>query len=157
MAAIRGFVAIWARMIVPGPTYGLWSGSSSMRGIVEPRSAPAEKARPLPVMMPSQASGSASRRAVASENACQVSRSRAFKASGRSRVTVATWPTSSELTGIGGLLFGVFEETLVGLAAPVAKRDHATKQRRGLEAGLPVLLEHRLADAKQSIETDEIG
>ncbi len=96
MAAIRGFVRVWPRMMVGGASYGLLFGSSSIRGMVERRSAPAEKARlPAPVTMPTHASSSSSRRPVASEKADHVSRSMELKASGRSRVMVAMWFSTS--------------------------------------------------------------
>src|SRR3990170_3503547 len=55
------------------------------------------------------------------------------------------------------LLGGVFEESAAGLTAHVAQRHHSAKYGGRLEAGLPVLFEHRLADVNQGIEADEVG
>src|SRR3972149_11284843 len=55
------------------------------------------------------------------------------------------------------LLGGVFEEAAAGLTAQVAQRYHSAKYGGSLEAGLPVLFEHRVADVNQGIQADEVG
>src|SRR5262249_51316705 len=56
----------------------------------------------------------------------------------------------------GSMRLLVRKEALAGLAAEDAERDHATQRGWRLEAGLAVLLEHRLRDVEQRVQPDQV-
>ena len=106
IAAISGLVR--SRRAMPAKPPFLVDNAPPLPAEISLRSAPAQKALPTAVRMPTQTSGSDSIWSRAASIVAAISPLMALRASGRFMVMTATWPFLTYSTGMGRSSFGGF-------------------------------------------------